>query len=201
MDSHTAGEPTRIITGGLLPILGKTMHEKYEFFQNELDFVKTTLLHEPRGHRDMVGAVITPPVSPGAHFGVLFFNTGGYVSICGHDMLCVATVALVLCMIAKEEPYTHLSIDTPAGLTNVKVRVQDGRVKSTTLRNVPSFLFAEDVKIKLPHIGEITVDVAFGGEFFAIVNASKLQLRAAASSRHRTYRQVDRGRTPNPEEY
>ena len=176
VDSHTAGEPTRIITGGLPPILGKTMLERYEFFKKELDFIRTTLLHEPRGHKEMVGAVITPPVSPKAHFGVLFFNTGGYVSICGHGMLGIATVALELGMIAKVEPYTNVIIDTPAGLTNVQVKVQEGRVTSATLRNVPSFLFAKNVTIEVPSIGEIPVDIAFGGEFFGIVNASELQL-------------------------
>lgn len=177
VDSHTAGEPTRIIVGGLPPIPGKTMQEKKEFFRKKLDFIRTSLLHEPRGHRDMFGAVITPPVSPGAHLGVFFLDTSGYLTMCGHGTIGVATVALELGMIAKEEPNTHLAIDTPAGLTNVRIRVKDGRVKSATLRNVPSFLFVEDVKVKLPHIGEVAVNIAFGGNFFAIIDASELQLR------------------------
>ena len=177
VDLHTAGEPVRFILGGVRPIPGKTMAEKQRFFSRELDYVRTILLHEPRGHRDMCGALFTPPVSQGAHFGLLFFDVGGYLDMCGHGTIGAATAVLEQGMFAKEEPVTTLSIDTPAGLVNARVRIEDGRVSSVTIRNVASFLFAQDVEIEIPEIGKIPVDVAFGGNFFALVEATDLNLR------------------------
>ena len=153
VDLHTAGEPVRFILGGVRSIPGKTMAEKQRFFSQELDYVRTILLHEPRGHRDMCGALFTPPVSRGAHFGLLFFDVGGHLDMCGHSTIGAATAVLEQGMFAKEEPNTHLSIDTPAGLVNARVRIEDGRVRSVTIRNVASFLFARDVEIKIPGIG------------------------------------------------
>ena len=114
----------------------------------ELDYVRTILLHEPRGHRDMCGALFTPPVSRGAHFGLLFFDVSGYLDMCGHSTIGAATAVLEQGMFAKEKPNTHLSIDTPAGVVNARVRIEDGQVRSVTIRNVASFLFADERELK-----------------------------------------------------
>ena len=177
VDLHTAGEPVRLILGGVRSIPGKTMAEKQRFFSQELDYVRTILLHEPRGHRDMCGALFTSPVSRDAHFGLLFFDVGGYLDMCGHGTIGAATAVLEQGMFAKEDPITNLSIDTPAGLVKAQVRIEDGQVSSVTIRNVASFLFAQDVEIEIPEIGKIPVDVAFGGNFFALVEATDLNLR------------------------
>ncbi|MFX1576176.1 MAG: proline racemase family protein [Promethearchaeota archaeon] len=176
VDLHTAGEPVRFILEGLGSIPGKTMVEKQRFFARELDSIRTLLMHEPRGHRAMCGALLTPPVSRDAHFGLLFFDGGGYLNMCGHGTIGVATAVLEQGMFAKKEPYTHLSFDTPAGLIHVKIHIEMGQIRSVTLRNVASFLFTKDVVLELPGIGEVTVDIAFGGNFFAFVEASALQL-------------------------
>lgn len=176
MDLHTAGEPVRFILDGVRSIPGKTMVKKREFFARELDSIRTLLIYEPRGHRDMCGAVLTPPVSRGAHFGLLFFDGGGYLDMCGHSTIGVATAVLERGMFTKKEPHTHLSIDTPAGLIHVKAQVEAGHVRSVTMRNVASFLFSKDMEVKLPGLGEIKVDIAFGGNFFALVDATALHL-------------------------
>ncbi|MHA2427937.1 MAG: proline racemase family protein [Candidatus Hermodarchaeia archaeon] len=176
VDLHTAGEPVRAILGGIQSIPGKTMEKKQQFFSQKMDFIRTTLLHEPRGHQDMCGALLTQPLSQGAHFGLIFFDGGGYLDMCGHSTMGVATAVIELGMFEKEEPVTHLSIDTPAGLVRAQVHVEAGQVRSVTIRNVASFLFAQDIEIKIPGIGEIKVDIAFGGNFFALVDVTDLHL-------------------------
>jgi proline racemase len=176
VDLHTAGEPVRFILEGLGTIPGKTMVEKQRFFAQELDSIRTLLMHEPRGHRAMCGALLTPPVSRDAQFGLLFFDGEGYLNMCGHGTIGVATAVLEQGMFAKKEPYTHLSFDTPAGLIHVKIQIEMGQIRSVTLRNVASFLFTKDVVLELPGIGEVSVDIAFGGNFFAFVKASALHL-------------------------
>jgi proline racemase len=176
VDLHTAGEPVRAIIGGIQFIPGKTMEEKQQFFSREMDFVRTTLLHEPRGHKDMCGAVMTQPLSRGAHFGLIFFDGRGYLDMCGHSTMGVATAVIELGMFVKEEPITYLSIDTPAGLVKAKVHVEEGQVRSVTIRNVASFLFAKDIEIEIPGIGGVKVDIAFGGNFFALVDVTDLHL-------------------------
>ncbi|MHA2428420.1 MAG: proline racemase family protein [Candidatus Hermodarchaeia archaeon] len=176
VDLHTAGEPVRAILGGIQSIPGKTMGEKQQFFSQKMDFIRTTLLHEPRGHKDMCGAVMTPPLSRGVHFGLIFFDGGGYLDMCGHSTMGVASAVIELGMFVKEEPITSLSIDTPAGLVKARVHVEDGQVRSVTICNVASFLFAKDIGLEIPEIGDVKVDIAFGGNFFALVDASDLHL-------------------------
>lgn len=176
VDLHTAGEPVRALLGGVLPLPGKTMQAKQEVFRVGMDSIRTALLHEPRGHRDMFGILITPPVSPEAHFGLLFFDVKGYLTMCGHSTIGAATLALELGMVSPQEPYTNLAIDTIAGLIRARVRVEDRHVVNVTFRNVASFLHTQGVPVKLPGIGDINVDVAFGGNFFALVDASDLHM-------------------------
>ncbi|MFX0078521.1 MAG: proline racemase family protein [Candidatus Hermodarchaeota archaeon] len=184
VDLHTAGEPVRAVLGGIQHLPGKTVEEKQTFFSHELDFVRTMLMHEPRGHKDMCGAVMIPPSSPKAHFGLIFFDGGGYLDMCGHSTMGVATAVIELGMFEKKEPVTSLNIDTPVGLVKAEVHVEDGQVRGVTIRNVASFLFDQNVELEIPGIGEIKVDIAFGGNFFVLVDVAELHLTIEKKNVH-----------------
>src|SRR5262245_16271325 len=181
VDSHTAGEPTRVITAGLPRIVGATMAEKRAYLRAELDHLRTALAREPRGHEAMVLAYLTPPVTPGASTGVIFGNGVGYLGMCGHGSIGVATVLVELSMVAVEEPFTKVLLDTPAGVVECAVHVEKGRARSVRLRNVASFLEARDVAVEVPGLGTIEVDVAYGGNWFAIVPEDRVGVRVAPS--------------------
>lgn len=182
VDSHTMGEPTRIVVGGLPNIPGKTMAEIKEYLEQNLDYVRTSLMHEPRGHKDMFGSIITRPVHEDADFGIVFMDGGGYLNMCGHGSIGAVTVAIDTGMVPTVEPETHVKFDAPAGLITARAKVENGAVKSVTIRNVPAFLYMADVKINVPGIGEITFDVSFGGSFFAIVKADQLGLKVVPTN-------------------
>ncbi len=182
VDSHTMGEPTRIVVGGLPNIPGKTMAEIKSYLEKNLDYVRTSLMHEPRGHKDMFGSIITRPVHEDADFGIVFMDGGGYLNMCGHGSIGAVTVAIDTGMVPTVEPETHVKFDAPAGLITARAKVENGAVKSVTIRNVPAFLYMSDVKINVPGIGEITFDVSFGGSFFAIVKADQLGLKVVPTN-------------------
>jgi len=177
VDTHTGGDPTRIVVGGLPEIKGSTMMEKKQYLIDHFDFVRTSLMLEPRGHKDMFGAVLTEPVSPEADIGVVFMDTGGYLNMCGHGTIGVVTAILETGIVNKDGKEVHLNLDTPAGLVKVKaVRNDRNKVESVSLVNVPSFLWEADRKIKSSKYGELTIDVAFGGSFYAIVDPKAVGL-------------------------
>jgi proline racemase/trans-L-3-hydroxyproline dehydratase len=174
IDAHTAGEPTRIVLTGLPPILGDTMSERKRYMKEHLDQFRTLLMQEPRGHKDMFGIVLTPPVSQQAQYGVLFLDNAGYIDMCGHSIMSAITALIEIGMVPPIEPETIVVLDTPAGLVEALAKIEANRVIEVSLANVPSFLYAKDVAIDLPEIGAINVDVAFGGNFFALVQAKDL---------------------------
>lgn len=174
IDVHTAGEPTRIVLSGLPPILGTTMAEKKHYAKENLDYFRTLLMHEPRGHKDMFGAIITPPTSSLAQYGILFMDNSGYIDMCGSGLMAIATALIETGTISPQEPETVIVFDTPAGVVSTHVRVRDGEVVEVAIANVDSFLYAQDVKLRLPEVGLITIDVSFGGNFFAMVPANAL---------------------------
>ena len=176
IDTHTMGEPTRIITSGIPNLKGSTMAEKKEFLIDEMDYIRTALMHEPRGHRDMFGAIITQPASTWADLGVIFMDAGGYLNMCGHGTIGTVTAALETGMIEPAEPFTQVTLDTPAGLVTARATVEDRRVGEVSFTNVPSFLYKEDVEVDVPDIGKLTIDISFGGSFFALVKADDLGL-------------------------
>lgn len=182
IDSHTMGEPTRIVTGGMPNIPGSTMGEKKEYLEQNLDYLRTALMHEPRGHHDMFGSIITSPVDSSADFGIVFMDGGGYLNMCGHGSIGAATMAVQTGMVPSVEPITQVRLEAPAGLIEARVAVKDGVVQSTTIRNVPSFLYKADVKIQVPGVGEVRADIAFGGSFFAIVSAKDLAVKVSAEN-------------------
>ena len=174
IDSHTAGEPTRIVTGGLPPIPGESMAEKKNVLREKLDYVRTALIQEPRGYRDMFGAILVPPVSEEADLGVVFIGCGRYYNMCGHGSIGIAVVALKMGWIEPVEPVTYVTLDTPAGLVEARVAVKEGRIGKGTIRNVPCFLHTPDFEVEVPEVGKVRLDIAFGGNFFALVDAGPL---------------------------
>lgn len=174
VDSHTMGEPTRVIVGGLPSIPGKTMPEKKLYLEENLDYLRTMSMHEPRGHNDMFGAILTAPTMEEADMGIIFMDGGGYLNMCGHGTFGAATVAVETGMVKVEEPYTKIVLEAPAGLIKAKVRVENGLAKEVTMENVPSFLYKKDAQVELPGVGKVTFDISFGGSFFAIIKDSEL---------------------------
>ena len=175
IDYHTAGEPFRIVTGGVGPIPGRTILEKRRYEQQRLDRVRELVVHEPRGHADMYGCFLTEPEDDAADLGVIFFHNAGYSTACGHGTIALATAALDAGMVPKQEPETQLVFDVPSGRLPVVASVVDGRVGKVRFRNVPSFVFAEALPAATS-AGAVTADVAYGGAFYASVDARELGL-------------------------
>ena len=177
IDTHTGGEPTRTIFGGLPFIPGETITEKMTYLKTNLDWIRTALLFEPRGHNGMAGAIVTEPTHPEADIGVIFLETFGYAPMCGHGTIGVSTALVETGMVEVEEPVTTLTLDTPAGLIRVRVNVEKGVAKGVTFRNIPSFVFAKDVACDIPKFGKIKIDVSYGGSVFAILPANSLGIK------------------------
>ena len=176
-DTHTGGEPLRIITGGLPELKGKTILDRRHYFRKNLDSIRTALMWEPRGHREMYGCVITPPVSKEADMGVLFLHNEGYSTMCGHAIIALAKVAAVTGMVPLEEPETTIRIDAPAGYVTAHIRVRDNKVQSVYFHNVPSFVQALDESVDVPGLGRILYDLAYGGAFYVYVQAEQAGLK------------------------
>jgi proline racemase len=174
IDSHTAGECTRLVTSGLPPIPGQTVAEKLAYAEEHLPGVPGYLLLEPRGHKDMFGAVLVPPCSPEADIGVLFIDNQGYEPMCGHAVIGTATTLLETGMFEMTEPETPITLDTPSGLVRAYVQIENGHVGEVSFENVPAFVYRSDVALQVPGVGDITVDVVFGGLFFVFVDAHQL---------------------------
>lgn len=176
LDLHTEGEPLRVILGGFPELKGRTILDYRSYVRENWDFLRTALMWEPRGHADMYGCLITPPVSPEADFGTFFLHNEGYSTMCGHAIIALATLATELAWVPVQEPETCIRIDTPAGLVTAYARVRDGRVSSARFLNVPSFVVALDEQIEVPGLGRVRYDLAFGGAFYAYVQAEPLGL-------------------------
>ncbi|WP_327249058.1 proline racemase family protein [Streptomyces sp. NBC_01320] len=176
VDSHTEGMPTRIVVGGVGTIPGATMAERRLHFMEHSDDIRTLLMYEPRGHSAMSGAILQPPTRPDADYGVLFIEVSGLLPMCGHGTIGVATVLVETGMVPVFEPVTTIRLDTPAGLVVASVTVEDGSATAVTIENVPSFACALDQKVEVPGLGEVGYDLAFGGNFYAIVELADLGL-------------------------
>jgi proline racemase len=174
VDSHTEGMPTRVVVGGVGVIAGATMFERRRTFIADYDSLRTTLMYEPRGHSAMSGAILQPPCRPDADWGVIFIEVSGCLPMCGHGSMGVATVLVETGMVEVTEPVTRVRLDTPAGLVVADVAVEDGTAVAVTLTNVASFSVALDEKVDVPGVGPVTYDMAFGGNFYAIVELDAL---------------------------
>ncbi|MEV7610908.1 proline racemase family protein [Microbacterium sp. NPDC089320] len=176
VDSHTEGMPTRVIVGGVGTMPGATMEERRQWFMANSDDVRLLLMNEPRGHSAMSGAILQPPTRPDADFGVLYIEVSGCLPMCGHGTIGVATVLVETGMVPVVEPVTTIRLDTPAGLVIAEVQVSEGHADSVTLRNVPSFVVALDQVVDVPGLGAVEYDLAFGGNFYAIVSLEQIGL-------------------------
>lgn len=169
-DYHTAGEPFRIVTGGVGPIPGETILAKRRFAHQNLDEVRALIVNEPRGHADMYGCFVTDPVDDAGDLGVLFFHNAGFSTACGHGTIALVTWAIDSGVIASEEPETTVVVDAPSGRLHATARVDGGEVVSVRFTNVPSFVFAENLEVKVGS-RSIVADVSYGGAFYASVRA------------------------------
>jgi proline racemase len=163
VDYHTGGEPFRVVTGGVLALRGATILDRRRDALERLDHVRRLLVFEPRGHADMYGCFVVPPNDDGADLGVVFFHNAGYSTACGHGTIALVTWALDEGVVERHEGENHVVVDVPSGRLDTWGRVENGRVRSVRFRNVPSFVHAE--RLELDH--GTTVDVAFGGAFYA----------------------------------
>jgi proline racemase len=168
--------PTRVIVGGVGAIPGATMADRRKHFVAHMDDLRTLLMFEPRGHAAMSGAILQPPTRPDCDFGVLYIEVSGCLPMCGHGTMGVATVLVETGMVEVVEPVTRIGLDTPAGRVVAEVRVQDGAAKAVTIVNVPSFSYAIDQQVDVPGHGKIEYDIAFGGNFYAIVDLDQVGL-------------------------
>lgn len=181
VDSHTEGMPTRVVTSGVGELPGATMAERRLYVMNQRDDLRTLLVQEPRGHSAMSGAILQSPTRPDADFGVVFIEVSGCLPMCGHGTIGTATVLVETGMVPVVEPVTLIRLDTPAGLVEASVEVEQGRAKSVTIRNVPAYLHLRDAVVKVPGIGEVTLDLAWGGNFYALVPAASVGLAVRPS--------------------
>lgn len=175
IEAHAAGEPLRIVTSGVPPLPGATILERRRVMAERYDHLRRFLLWEPRGHADMYGAITTPPVTPGADLGVIFMTNEGYSTMCGHGVIALTTALLETGALPRREPETLVTYDAPAGLIRARASVDGERVRSVAFENVPSFQLATGLRIAASP-GDVHVDVAYGGAFYALVDAADLGL-------------------------
>jgi len=170
IDMHTGGEPLRVIVDGLPPIEGQTVLEKRRYFREHYDYIRTGLMWEPRGHADMYGAVISSSLD--ADLDLFFLHNEGYSTMCGHAVIALAKFAIETQLVKKSE----IEINVPAGRVRARAKVENGVVTETSFQNVPSFLYLRDQNVMIDGIGRTRFDVAYGGAFYAFVEAKDFAL-------------------------
>lgn len=175
VDTHSCGEATRVALGGIPKVLGKTMKEKYAYFEGNLDDLRTTLLQEPRGFDNMLGAFIVEPTREEADFGVIYAGATQYFEMCGDSTFSVTKTLIETGMIEATEPVTRIRLDTYGGVVEVQAQVTNGIVGDITYRSVPAFL-EKTVALNVPKYGKIKTDIAFGGLWYAFIDVDALQL-------------------------
>lgn len=194
IETHTLGEPTRIIIGGTAPLPGDSAAEKKAYLVRERDELRRFVMHEPRGHRDMFGAILVEPGSQEADLGVIFMDGGGYLNMCGHGIMGTAVAVLETGMLTACSKHTESSecreliLETPAGLVRAEVRQLKRGWEEVTVSNVPSFVYIRDLKVNNTGGRSIGVDIAFGGSFFALVDADRAGLDLKAENREELIR-------------
>jgi trans-L-3-hydroxyproline dehydratase len=182
IEMHTGGEPVRIITSGYPDLRGDTILAKRRDAIENHDAVRRMLMHEPRGHFDMYGVIPVEPDHPDAALAVLFIHNEGYSTMCGHATIAIGRWAVDHGLVPRTEPVTRFGLQVPAGLVEVEVDVEGDRTGAARFRSVPAFVTALDAHIDVPGFGEIEVDVAFGGAFYAFVDAARFGLDVRTSA-------------------
>ncbi len=174
IDAHTGGEPFRVVVEGAPEIRGGTMLQRRRHAQENLDALRRALMWEPRGHADMYGCFIGPPVDPSSDISVLFMHNEGFSTMCGHGIIALVKVALDTGILPIAGPETVVRIDTPAGQVEAVASVDDGVTGTVKFRNVPSFVVELDQEVEVPGLGRVRYDLAFGGGFYAYVDAGEV---------------------------
>src|SRR4051812_11983123 len=177
VDAHAAGEPGRVIVGGVLDVPGATMFEKMRHLETHGDALRRCMLREPRGYPGANCNLVLPPTHPDADAGFVIMEHVEYPGMSGTNTICTATVLLETGMISMTEPVTELTLEAPAGLIRIRAACAGGKVKSITFQNVPAFVVHLDREIEVPTLGTVTVDVAYGGMFYAIADARAFGLK------------------------
>lgn len=172
IDGHTCGNPVRLVAEGGPELIGASMSEKRQHFLREFDWIRKGLMFEPRGHDMMSGSILYPPADRKNDIGVLFIETSGCLPMCGHGTIGTVTIAIEEGLIQPKVPGA-LRLETPAGLVRISYEQSGDKVTSVRLTNVPSFLAQSDIQVECPDLGVLTVDVAYGGNFYAIVDPQK----------------------------
>lgn len=189
IEMHTGGEPLRVFISGLPEIKGATVLEKRRYFREHYDHIRTGTLWEPRGHADMYGAIITP--SADADFDVFFLHNEGYSTMCGHAIIALTKLVFETGMMRTEGNNPQVTFNVPAGRVHAQAVLEDGRVRESSFRNVPSFVYLQDQQVNVPEVGTVSFDVAYGGAFYAFVDATPLGLSLTADDYSRL---IDYGR-------
>lgn len=174
IDMHTGGEPLRVIIDGFPKLDGSSILEYRNFIKKKYDHLRLALMHEPRGHADMYGCILLPPNDEDGDFGILFLHNEGYSTMCGHAIIAISTLAVEMNWVEVTSPETHIKIDAPCGRINSFVKIKDGKVVSVYFHCVPSFVIALDQEVEVKGLGKVTYDLAYGGAFYAYVDADKL---------------------------
>lgn len=182
IDAHTEGEPLRIIVGGYPEIIGNTILEKRRYLQDNLDHFRKILMHEPRGHADMYGVLITEPVNQGSDFGVLFLHNEGYSSMCGHGIIATCKVAVEIGHITPSAFPHNIKIDSPAGLISAWVDKNQAGDLSVWFDNVASFAHRLNKVVDVPDFGPVSYDIGFGGAYYAYVDADAIGVSCAGEN-------------------
>ncbi len=172
IDAHTCGNPVRVVAGGGPLLEGKNMSEKRQHFLREYDWIRQGLMFEPRGHDMMSGSILYPPTDPANDIGVLFIETSGCLPMCGHGTIGTVTVAIEEGLVIPKTPGV-LNLEVPAGLVQITYQQEGKKVKSVKIRNVKAYLAAEHIIADCPDLGELVLDVSYGGNFYAIVDVQK----------------------------
>ncbi len=172
IDAHTCGNPVRVVSGGGPFLEGNNMSEKRQFFLNNFDWIRKGLMFEPRGHDMMSGSILYPPSDPLNDVGILFIETSGCLPMCGHGTIGTVTIMIEEGLVTPKIP-GKLRLETPAGLVHVTYVQEGNKVTSVRLTNIKSYLAAENIEVDCPDLGKLTVDVAYGGNFYAIVDVQE----------------------------
>lgn len=168
IDGHTAGNPVRLVAGGAPLLRGASMGERRQDFIERFDWIRASLCFEPRGHDMMSGGFLYPPTRPDSDVGILFMETSGCLPMCGHGTIGMVTFGLEHGLIVPRAP-RRLKVEVPAGVIDIDYAMEGGKVSSVRIRNVPSYLAARGIMVEVPGFGPLTLDVAYGGNFYAIV--------------------------------
>ena len=172
IDAHTCGNPVRLVAGGGPPLTGKDMSEKRQHFLREFDWIRKGLMFEPRGHDMMSGSILYPPADPANDIAVLFIETSGCLPMCGHGTIGTVTIMIEEGLVVPKKEGV-LNIEVPAGLIRVNYEQKGKKVSSVRLKNIKSFLASEGISASCPDLGELTIDVSYGGNFYAIVDVQQ----------------------------